>query len=117
MISRHRVAQAMAIAGVAVGIGLAGAGTTSVFGQQQPPAARMFGGITVNGSNARSGAVVTAFSGATLCGTASGNGLYNGTSYYVDIDSSQTACSTPGTTITFKVDGAAATVTNGPATI
>src|SRR5437764_6709943 len=90
----RRALQAVAILGTALMVALTGA-TTSVFGQAStPPAARVFGTITVNGANAANGAVVTAFSGNTLCGTATGNGLYNGTVYFVDIDSSQAACAT-----------------------
>ncbi len=73
--------------------------------QQTPPAARVYGSIQVNGANAPSGAVVTAYSGSTLCGTASGSGVYNGSQYFVDIDSSQAACATPGNTLSFKVNG------------
>jgi hypothetical protein len=79
--------------------------------QQTPPAARVYGGITVSGANAPSGAVVTAYSGSTLCGTATGNGVYNGTQYFVDIDSSQAACATPGNTLSFKVNGQSANET------
>src|SRR5579859_3290556 len=118
MISTRRLLQSAVIAGATLTVALAGAGSTGVFGQTSvPPAARMFGGITVNGANGRNGAVVTAYSGTTLCGTGAGAGLYNGTLYYVDIDSSQGACSASGTSITFKVDGVAATVSNGPATV
>jgi hypothetical protein len=86
-------------------------GSPAARAQQTPPAARVYGSIQVNGANAPSGAVVTAYSGSTLCGTATGNGVYNGTQYFVDIDSSQAACSTPGTTLSFKVNGQAANET------
>jgi len=79
--------------------------------QQTPPAARVYGNITIAGSNAPSGAVVTAYSGSTLCGTATGTGVYNGSQYFVDIDSSQAACATPGNTLSFKVNGQAANET------
>ncbi|MHB8575033.1 MAG: hypothetical protein ACYDCQ_06835, partial [Dehalococcoidia bacterium] len=117
MISTRRILRSAAIAGATLTVALAGAGSTGVFGQASPPVARMFGGITVNGANGRSGAVVTAYSGATLCGTAAGAGLYNGTVYYVDIDSSLPACSADGTSITFKVDGVAATIVQGTAIV
>jgi hypothetical protein len=86
-------------------------GAATVMAQASPPSARVFGSITFSGANGTSGAVVTAYSGSTLCGTAVGNGLYNGTQYFVDLDSSQAACSTPGNTISFKINGQSANET------
>lgn len=85
-----------------------GQGMSHAIAQQTPPSARVFGSISINSGNAPSGAVVTAYggtSGNTPCGTASGAGVYNGTVYFVDLDSSQAPCSNPGNTITFKVNG------------
>ncbi|MGH3578835.1 MAG: hypothetical protein ACRDU0_14925, partial [Mycobacterium sp.] len=106
-LTRYLVGTAVLVmAGTAVT--LIGSGSPIARAQQTPPAARVYGGIQISGQNAPSGAVVTAYSGSTLCGTATGNGVYNGTQYFVDIDSSQAACATPGSTLTFKVNGQSA---------
>ncbi len=91
-------------------------GSAGAMAQQQPPTARIFGTIKFNGAAPANGAVVTAFSGTTLCGTSQGIGLFNANTafpsqYYVDIDSSQAACSTAGNTISFKVNGQSANET------
>jgi len=90
---------------------LGGAGAQVARAQApSPPSARFYGSITVNGANAQSGAIVTAYAGTTLCGTAAGAGLYNGTVFFVDITGTG-ACATPGTTISFQVNGQATTQT------
>lgn len=107
MALRKWLAPGAAMLSAALLIG-AGSGISSVSAQQAPPVARVYGSITVNGSNGASGAVVTAYAGTTLCGTST-TGSYNGTQYYVDIPSGSAACSNPGTTLTFQVNGQAAT--------
>jgi len=112
-LTRYAIPTAIAVA-TGFAIAVTGGGAPSVSAQQMPPAARVFGSITFNGTSGPSGAVVTAYSGATLCGTAAGNGLYGaGTpnQYFVDIDSSISACAAAGTTITFKINGQAANET------
>ncbi|HLZ70095.1 MAG TPA: hypothetical protein VKV26_09340 [Dehalococcoidia bacterium] len=109
-LTRSLVGTAVLVAATAA-VTLIGGGSPTARAQQTPPAARVYGGIQINGQNAPSGAVVTAYSGSALCGTASGNGVYNGTQYFVDIDSSQAACATPGNTLSFKVNGQAANET------
>lgn len=96
---------------LAVGAGALAFSGGPAHAQSQPPAARIFGSVQVSGQNAQTGAVVTAYAGSTLCGTGAGQGLYNGTQYYVDIDSSNTTCSAAGTTISFKVNGVTANET------
>ena len=106
-LTRFAVGTALLVsAGFAVTV--IGSGAPIARAQQTPPAARVYGSIQISGQNAPSGAIVTAFSGSTLCGTSTGNGVYNGTQYFVDVDSSQSACSTPGNTISFKVNQQAA---------
>ncbi len=105
-----RVLKSSTVIAAALAIAALGSGAAGVMAQQQPPTARIFGSIKFNGAAPANGAVVTAFSGATLCGTAQGMGLFNANSsfpnqYYVDLDSSQAACSTAGNTISFKVNG------------
>jgi hypothetical protein len=102
--SRQTIRTIAAMAAVA-GCALVGQGVAGTTAQQLPPAARIFGSISINGANAPSGAVVTAFSGSTPCGTSAGSGIYNGTQYFVDIDSTQAPCSGAGSNITFKVNG------------
>lgn len=109
-LSRKAVGAALVAAIGAGAILFSGGGV--VHGQAQPPTARIFGSITINGQNAPSGAVVTAYgTNNALCGTSSGQGVYNGTQYYVDIDSSNPSCSQAGITLSFKVNGQAATTT------
>lgn len=109
-LSRKAVGAAL-VAAIGAGAILFGGGGVAR-AQSQPPVARIFGSITINGQNAPSGAVVTAYgNNNTLCGTSSGAGNYNGTQYYVDIDSSNASCNQGGTTLTFKVNGQAATTT------
>src|SRR5579871_1606085 len=118
MAFKRRALQAGAILGTALMVALTGA-TTGALGQQNPgspPAARFFGNITVNGSPAHTGAVVTAYNGTTLCGTSSGPENYNANPmfpniYYVDIDSSNPACTSTSNPISFKVDGVPANET------
>jgi hypothetical protein len=106
----RKAAGAALVAAIGAGAILFNGGV--VHGQAQPPTARIFGAITVNGQNAPSGAIVTAYgNNNTLCGTSTGQGVYNGTQYYVDIDSANPACNQAGITLTFKVNGAAATTT------
>jgi len=102
----RKVASAALVTTIGVAAFAFSGGWSGVRAQSQPPAARVFGSITINGQNAPSGAVVTAYgSNNTLCGTSTGAGVYNGTVYYVDIDSSNSNCNTPGTTLTFQVNG------------
>src|SRR4051812_16802979 len=77
--------------------------TTSA--QQTPPIVRVYGSISTGGGNAPAGTAVAAYAGSTLCGSSSGDGLYDGTRYYVDVDSSIPACMAPGVTLTFQVGG------------
>src|SRR4051812_46244911 len=70
--------------------------------QQLPPVVRIYGAITIAAANAPAGATVTAYAGTTLCSLPN-TGAYNGTQYYVDIDSSQVVCAVSGTTLTFQV--------------
>src|SRR5436190_12994104 len=81
---------------------IGGAGTAVA--QQTPPVARIFGSVQINGANAPQGAVVTAYAGTTLC-SLSYTGTYNGTQYFVDIDSGNPACRSAGTTLSFQVNG------------
>jgi hypothetical protein len=107
----RKAAGAALVAAIGAGAMIFG-GSGAVNAQSQPPAARIFGTITINGQNASSGAIVTAYgTNNTLCGTSTGQGVYNGTVYYVDIDSSQSACNAAGTNLTFKVNGTASSST------
>jgi hypothetical protein len=108
-----RVLKSGTIVSAALAVAALGSVAAGVMAQNQPPSARVFGSIRLNGANGPAGAVVTAYGGTALCGTAQGNGLYNASTsvYYVDLDSGQTACSTPGNTISFKINGQAANET------
>src|SRR4051794_2446579 len=81
------------------------AGWSSASAQQTPPVARVYGSISLSGANAAIGAVVTVLSGTTLCGTAANDGLYDGSRYFVDVDSSIPGCAAPGTLLSFQVNG------------
>jgi hypothetical protein len=94
-----------------VGLAALLAGTTAAPAQQTPPVVRVYGSITIGGQNAPAGAVVTAFAGSALCGTSSGDGVYDGTRYFVDIDSTIPACAVAGATLLFQVNGQAANET------
>jgi hypothetical protein len=105
----QRVLKIGLAAGTVLGIAALG-GATGVLAQGSPgtpPVVRVYGSISFNGANARTGAVVAAYAGSTQCNlsTTSGTGHdYDGSIYAVDIPSSG-ACSPTGTTITFQVDG------------
>lgn len=77
----------------------------------RPPAARFYGGVTVNGQPAASGTPITATaSNGAVCGsTTVGAAPASGSNYALDIVGSDPACSTPGATMTFTVGGAPAT--------
>lgn len=93
-----RVAAVAAVVAVLTGV-------TGVQAQQTPPVARVYGSISINGANASNGATVTALVGATLCGTAANDGLYDGSRYFVDVDSSIPACIAAGAVLSFQVNG------------
>jgi hypothetical protein len=86
-----------------------------------PPSARFYGAVTVQGQPATDGTTVTALSssGAT-CGTVSvGTAPAADSSYVLDDNGSDPTCSTPGSTLTFMIGSdnastsAAATVPDG----
>jgi hypothetical protein len=62
-----------------------------------PPAARFYGSV----SSAQNGATITALSGKATCGTAT----VAGSSYSLDITSSDTSCTSAGSTVHFLING------------
>jgi hypothetical protein len=84
----------------------------------QPPSARFYGSVTVNGSPASSGTAVTATSssGASCGSTTVGAPPATGSNYALDVTGSDTGCTTPGSTLSFSVGSSNATV-SGAATI
>lgn len=84
----------------------------------QPPSARFYGSVTVNGSPASSGTTVTATSSSgASCGTTTvGAAPATGSNYALDLTGSDSGCTTSGATLSFSVAGSAATV-SGQATV
>ncbi|MHB8577557.1 MAG: hypothetical protein ACYDCQ_19770, partial [Dehalococcoidia bacterium] len=68
----------------------------------QPPVYpddRVYGTVTLDGSNAPAGVDVAAYAGISFCGSA----VYDGSRYTLDLDSRVGACFTPGDVISFRV--------------
>jgi hypothetical protein len=66
-----------------------------------PPAGRLFGAVTVDGSDAADGTLIVAHVDGSECGHATYDGSKS--QYYIDLDSSQTDCDTAGNTVWFSV--------------
>ena len=87
-----------AVAGLTLIAGVAGTGISRA---QTPPAGRLFGTVTVDGSDAADGTVIVAHVNGSVCGQTTYDGSKS--QYYVDLDSSQNDCDTAGNTVWFSV--------------
>ena len=96
-----------AMLGLALLLGLVGMSAGAAIAQGAPPnpPARYAGTVTVDGTAAAAGASVQAWVGGAVCATTAVNAA--GT-YVVDVSA---ACGGAGTTVSFSVDGVAATET------
>src|SRR6266536_5485700 len=87
------------------------AGAQALGAPPPPPAGRLFGSVTVNGSPAAPGTAVTvnAANGATCGTTAVGAAPASGSKYVVDLTGIDQGCTTVGGPLSFTVGSTSAT--------